>query len=133
MIEMGVESYLVRATLIGVLAQRLVRRICAECRTVDEDPHLHVRELLGVDAAEVFYRGQGCTACGGTGIRGRCMTYEYLVATPALRQLIVPGVDEAVLSVQATTDGMVPLVQHSLSLARAGTITLLEAYRTRVE
>lgn len=133
LIEMGVESYLARATLIGVLAQRLVRRTCPECRMIDEDSHVHVRKLLGVDVNEPFYRGKGCSACGGTGTRGRCMTYEYLVATTALRQLIAPGVDEAALQAQALSDGMVPLVQHALSLARAGTIDLLEAYRTRVE
>ena len=133
LIEMGVESYLVRATLIGVLAQRLVKRICPDCRVIDEEPHAHVRELLGVDATEVFYRGKGCPACGGSGVRGRCITYEYLEFNQALRNLIVPDIDETALQRQAVSGGMTPLTEHALSLARNGTITLLEAYRTRLE
>ena len=133
LIEMGVESYLVRATLIGVLAQRLVKRICPDCRTIDEEPHSHVRELLGVGDAEIFYRGKGCAACGGSGIRGRCITYEYLETNQALRNLIQTAVDETELQRQAVADGMTPLTAHALSLARQGTITLPEAYRTRME
>lgn len=132
MIEMGVESYLLRATLLGVLAQRLVKRNCPDCR-VPDDVSAHIRELLGVGQTEVFTRGKGCGSCGGTGVRGRCMTYEYLVATPAVRQLIAPGVDDTVLQEQAIRDGMVPLTQHAIGLARAGTIPLDEAYKTRLE
>lgn len=133
LMEMGVESYLVRATLIGVLAQRLVKRICPDCRVIDEEPHAHVRELLGVDMSEVFYRGKGCPACGGGGVRGRCITYEYLETNQALRNLIQTAVDETALQRQAVADGMTPLTAHALALARQGTITLLEAYRTRME
>lgn len=132
LIEMDVEAYLLRATLLGVLAQRLVRRNCPACKEVAQvDPH--IRELLGVSQNDVFFRGRGCSNCGGTGVRGRCMTYEYLVATPGLRALIVPGVDESVLQKQAIHDGMVPLTQHAIDLARAGTIALEEAYKTRLE
>ncbi len=132
LIEMGIEGYLLRATLLGVLAQRLVKRNCPDCLVPEEvDPH--VRELLGVGATEEFFRGAGCGACADTGIRGRRMTYEYMVATPALRKLIVTGVDEAVLQEQALRDGMIPLTQHAIGLARARDIPLQEAYLTRLE
>jgi type IV pilus assembly protein PilB len=132
MVEMGVESYLLKATLLGVLAQRLVKRNCPDCR-VEEVIELHVRELLGVAADETFFRGAGCKHCASTGVQGRRMTYEYLVATPALRQLIVPGVDETVLQKQALLDGMIPLTRHAIGLARSGEISLMEAYKTRLE
>ena len=132
LIEMGIESYLLRATLLGVLAQRLVKRNCPHC-LVPEVVDPHVRELLGVGTNEEFFCGAGCDECGDTGILGRRMTYEYMVATPALRKLIVTGVDEATLQEQALRDGMIPLTQHAISLARAREIPLQEAYMTRLE
>jgi type II secretory ATPase GspE/PulE/Tfp pilus assembly ATPase PilB-like protein len=132
LIEMGVEGYLLRATLIAVLAQRLVRHNCSECRVVD-DIDAHMRELLGVSAGERFMRGAGCSACDGTGIRGRRMTYEYLQITPSLRHTLEAGIDEIQMQDQALRDGMVPLTQHAIALARAGEISLHEAYATRLE
>ncbi|MGA9829209.1 MAG: GspE/PulE family protein [Rhodanobacteraceae bacterium] len=132
LIEMGVESYLLRATLLAVLAQRLVRRICPDCKVLEEiDPH--VRELMGISETEQFFHGAGCANCSGTGVRGRRMTYEYLAATPSLRKLIVTGVDESVLQGQALRDGMLTLTQHALGMARAQEISLQEAYLTRLE
>lgn len=132
LIEMGTPSYLLRATLLGVVAQRLVRRNCLHCRMVETvDPH--VRTLLGVGPDEVFHRGSGCARCSGTGVTGRRMTYEYLVATPALRTLITTGVDESALQAQALRDGMTALTGHATGLARAHEISLHEAYMTRLE
>jgi type IV pilus assembly protein PilB len=132
LVEMGVDSYLVKATLLGVLAQRLVRRNCTECRVPEQvDPH--VRKVLGVPETEEFSRGAGCETCAGNGVRGRRMTYELLAATPTLRKLIVAGVDESLLQMQAVRDGMVPLTQHAIGIARAQEISLQEAYLTRLE
>ncbi len=132
LIEMGIPSYLLRATLLGVVAQRLVRRNCPYCRVVEAvDPH--VRVLLGVGPDEVFQHGTGCARCSGTGVAGRLMTYEYLVATPALRSLITTGVDESALQAQALRDGMTALTEHATGLARAHEISLHEAYMTRLE
>lgn len=132
LIEMGIPSYLLRATLLGVMAQRLVRRNCPYCRAVEAvDPHM--RALLGIGPDEVFHRGTGCARCSGTGIVGRRMTYEYLVATPALRHLIVTGVAESALQEQALRDGMTALTAHAVGLARAHEISLHEAYMTRLE
>ncbi|HET8710199.1 MAG TPA: GspE/PulE family protein, partial [Spongiibacteraceae bacterium] len=77
LVEIGIEPYLVNSALLGVLAQRLVRCNCQHCRVVeaiDDD----VRKLLGVTADEVFYRGQGCEKCHGTGVTGRMAVYELL-------------------------------------------------------
>jgi len=132
LLEMGIPAYLLRATLLGVLAQRLVRRNCVYCR-MPEAPDPHVRELLGVAPGDVFLRGAGCRHCAGTGIAGRRMTYEYLVATPALRRLITADLDEAALQEQALRDGMVALTAHAVGLARQHEIPLHEAYLTRLE
>lgn len=61
------------------------------------------------------------------------MTYEYLVATPVLRQIITTGADQNLLPAQAIIDGMVPLTQHAIGLARTKQISLQEAYKTRLE
>jgi type IV pilus assembly protein PilB len=132
LIEMGVDSYLVKATLLGVLAQRLVRRNCTECRVPEQvDPR--VRKLLDIAESEEFSRGAGCDSCAGNGVRGRRMTYEFLNATPTLRKLIVAGVDESLLQLHAVRDGMLPLTQHAIGIARTQEISLQEAYLTRLE
>jgi type IV pilus assembly protein PilB len=132
LLEMDVEAYLIRATLLCILSQRLVRLICKDCKAPEPvDPSL--REQMGLGAGEVFYAGKGCPACNGTGTRGRRMTYELLFVTPALRQLLVEEADTDAIAARAEADGMVPLPQHALWLARQGLITLYEAFRMRAD
>jgi type IV pilus assembly protein PilB len=132
LLEMEVEAYLIRATLLCILSQRLVRLICPACKAPDPvDPSL--REALSVGPEEVFYAGRGCPACNGTGTHGRRMTYELLFVTPAMRQLVVEEADADAINAQAEADGMVPLPRHALALARQGLIPLHEAYRMRVD
>ena len=130
LLEMDVEAYLIRATLLCILSQRLVRLICPDCKAPEPvDPSL--RQAMGLGEGEVFYAGQGCPACNGTGTRGRRMTYELLFVTPAMRQLIVDEADSDAINAQAEADGMVPLPRHAVELARQGLIPLNEAYRMR--
>jgi type IV pilus assembly protein PilB len=132
LLDLGVESFLLRSTLMAVLAQRLARRNCRHCLVVDDvDPH--VREVMGVKPDEVFHRGSGCTQCDGTGVRGRAAVYELLPMTTATRRLVVPNADAEALHDAAIGEGMVPITEHALSLARAGVISLNEAFRIRVE
>lgn len=131
LLEMGVEPFLLRSTLLAVLAQRLVRLNCPHC-LVEEEVDLHTRALLDLEPHEVFRKGAGCPQCGGTGISGRRMTYELLRVTPALRALIARNADAESLQQQAVIDGMVPLTRHAISLARKGIISLGEAYLTRL-
>ena len=131
LLEMGAEPFLLRSTLLAVLAQRLVRLNCPHC-LVEEEVDPHTRALLDLEPREAFRRGAGCPQCNGTGISGRRMTYELLRITPALRALIVPRPDEEALNQQAVVDGMVPLTRHAISLARKGLISLGEAYLTRL-
>lgn len=103
LVDMGVEPYLVSSTVMGVLAQRLVRVICTHCRVAHE-PEALVRQVMGV-GDEPFWTGTGCDRCDYTGFHGRAMAYELLVAdrnmatriaqgitTEALRELAVEGV-----------------------------------------
>ena len=130
--EMGVEPFLVAASITGIAAQRLMRRICGHCRmsiepTVEE---MDVFLTAGVDVPNALHLGRGCTYCGGTGFLDRIATYELLRVTPDLRRLVSRGVGYDELRGQAIADGMVPLRTDALRKAAAGITTTAEALRS---
>jgi type IV pilus assembly protein PilB len=132
MLDLGVESFLLRSTLIAVLAQRLARRNCRHC-LVEETVDPMIRESLGVRPDERFYRGAGCSRCDGTGIHGRQAVYELMPIDAGVRRLIVPNADADAIHEKALEDGMTPLTARALQLAREGVLSLAEVYRIRVE
>ena len=132
LLEIGIAPYLLNASLLGVLAQRLVRRNCPHCLEPEQVPE-HVRRTFGLSADEVFYVGCGCEHCHGKGFAGRIAAYELLEVTPALRALIQPAVAAQAIEQQAIADGMRPLTQSALALARNRMISLGEVYRVRLE
>ena len=132
LLEIGIAPYLLNASLLGVLAQRLVRRNCPHClmqETISET----VRKALNLSEDEVFYKGQGCEKCNGLGFSGRVAAYELLEVTPTLRAMIEPSVSAQKIEQQAIEDGMRPLTQSALQLAREKLISLGEVYRIRLE
>ncbi|HSH83865.1 MAG TPA: GspE/PulE family protein [Guyparkeria sp.] len=132
LIEMGVESFLVKSSLLGVLAQRLVRINCPRC--IEEEPvDATMRRFLGVGEDEVFHHGAGCEACNHTGFHGRMAVYELLVMTPELRQILRPDVSADEVRERARVGGMAALTENALKLAREGRISLSEVYRVRLE
>lgn len=132
LLDLGVEAFLLRSTLLCVLAQRLARRNCPHCLVVDRhDPHM--AEVMGAQADESFYRGQGCTHCEGTGVAGRVAVYELMTIDPGLRRMIEPHADADAIHRHAVEHGMTTISQHALSLARRGTISLAEAFRIHVD
>ena len=132
LLEIGIAPYLLNASLLGVLAQRLVRRNCPHC-LVEEEVSAHVRSTLGLSRDEPFYVGSGCEHCRNLGFAGRVAAYELLEVTPALRALIEPSVSAQSIEQQAIHDGMRPLTQSALQLARDKLIPLNEVYRVRLE
>ena len=132
LLEIGIAPYLLNASLLGVLAQRLVRRNCPHC-LVEEEVSAHVRSTLGLSSDESFYVGSGCEHCRNLGFAGRVAAYELLEVTPALRALIEPSVSAQSIEQQAIHDGMRPLTQSALQLARDKLIPLNEVYRVRLE
>jgi len=131
LIEIGIAPYLVNSALIGVLAQRLVRCNCQHC-AVEEQVDPAIRKVLGVSGDEIFYKSEGCDLCHGTGVSGRMAVYELLVMTPPLRHLLAQRVPSDSIAEQAVQDGMTPLTQSALKLARSGRIPLSEVYRVRL-
>ena len=132
LLDLGVEAYLLRASLLAVMSQRLVRLTCVHCRDV-EDVSAHVRESLSVGADEVFYSGRGCVHCEGLGVYRRQAVYELLVMSQRLRELIVPGAEADTIHRIAIEEGMVPITQAAVVLARSGVISLMEAWRVRAD
>ncbi|SFN59043.1 GspE/PulE family protein [Dokdonella immobilis] len=132
LLDLGVESYLLRTSLLAVISQRLVRLTCQHCR-IEEAVDMHVRETLGVAADEKFQIGRGCHHCEGLGVFRRQAVYELMVMTPRLRRLIVPGADADALHEAAIAEGMIPITQAAVALARSGAISLTEAWRVRAE
>ena len=131
LLEMGVEPYLINDTLLGVLAQRLVKTNCPHCLEEEEsDPTVYA--ALGIDAQEKFYKGTGCEKCRNTGYKGRMAVYELLAMSPALRRLVSEGRGADVIEAKANEEGMVPLTQNALKAARERKTSLAEVYRVRL-
>lgn len=117
LIDMGVESFLVSSTLIGVLAQRLIRRICPNCKT-EYEPEDRELELLDLSREEVgerkFCYGKGCANCNQTGYRGRIGIFELLRISPEVQDLITEQKPSAAIRDQAVKEGMSLLRQSGI-------------------
>jgi type IV pilus assembly protein PilB len=132
LLEIGVQAYLLNSTLLAVLAQRLVKKNCPYC-LVKEDVSPLVRQALQIDDDEVFYKGAGCDHCHGTGHHGRVAVYELLTLDNEIRELIKPKVSANDIEKAAIANGMTPLTEHALYIARQQQTSLAEVYRVRLE
>jgi type IV pilus assembly protein PilB len=130
LMNIGVEPYLVAASVMGVLAQRLVRKICTHCKEPYEPP-VNLRKAVERSAGEVetFYRGIGCPKCRNSGYTGRIGIYELLVPNDAMRDKITasPSINE--LRALATQGGMVTLRDDGMAKVKAGITTIEEVIR----
>lgn len=130
LLDLGVPDYLVAATLEGVLAQRLVRRICPDCRVEYEPKPDTVASIAeGSMAARRFWHGAGCPACRGTGFRGRLGVFELLAATDELRDAIAARATRATLRAIATKTGLLSLRSDGWRKVQAGFTTVEEVLR----
>ena len=134
LLDMGVEAFLVSSSVLAILAQRLVRVICKECKEPYR-PEIALAKELGLDPAfdGVFYRGKGCGACFQTGFRGRSGVYELLVIDDSIRSLIMSGADSSVIKRQAIKQGMLTLLQDGARNVVKGITTADEILRVTQE
>ena len=133
LVDMGIEPYLLSSSLVGIVAQRLVRRICPDCRQpyTPTDKELQSVGLERKDLNQgVIYRGEGCGSCFGTGYKGRHGIYEMMVINNALKKQIVKSPDALELRTIARASGMVSLLDHGADLVRKGITTISEVLRT---
>ncbi|MGB9712179.1 MAG: type II secretion system ATPase GspE [Dissulfurimicrobium hydrothermale] len=133
--EMGIESYLLSSCILAVMAQRLVRKICPECRVPYALPPGFVDEIahaLGVDPSRCptnVWRGTGCAHCAGTGYSGRTGIYEFLLVNDEIRRLIMHGDDSSAILAAAIKRGMRTLRQDGLQKVIDGQTTIEEVMR----
>jgi len=127
LLEFGVPAFAINNALLGIMAQRLVRRVCAECVTSYTPEQSELAELgLSADDANNFVTGKGCSKCMNLGYKGRIGVYELLCATKAVRELIDQSASASVLFDQARSEGMRLMLEDGIEKAKIGLTTLDE-------
>jgi len=131
LIDMGIEPFLVTSTIIGVLAQRLVRRICPECK-ISYEPHPEQLRELRINAqsfrkmGKKFCRGEGCDKCRNTGYRGRIGIHELLVMSEEIKKTILENSDDASIKKQCLKENMITLRRDGVNKILYGLTTVEE-------
>ncbi len=130
LIDMGIEPFLLNAALSGVLAQRLVRRLCQQCRypIALNDAEYNQAERLKIGAQKLF-KSLGCVDCSGRGMKGRMGIFELLEPSDRLKQLVIDRVPHHELVNQARKDGLQTLMVDGISKAEQGLVNLGELVR----
>jgi general secretion pathway protein E/type IV pilus assembly protein PilB len=131
LIDMGIEPFLVGSTIEGVMAQRLVRTICKECKVEYQiEPHELPNDFPHNGERLTLHKGAGCRLCHQTGYRGRLGIFELMVTGDTIRELCVQRVNAVVIRNQALKEGMVTLRQDGWRKVLAGLTTIEEVART---
>jgi type IV pilus assembly protein PilB len=132
--DMGIEPFLISSSILMTCAQRLVRKICTNCREeFMPEPEIFTRLGIEPKAETVFYRGSGCDRCKGRGYLGRQAIIEALTVTEAVRRLIMKRASAAVIKNQAVTEGMKTLRMAGIDKALEGQTTLEEVLRVAAD
>ncbi len=132
LINMGVEPFMISASLLMVQAQRLVRRVCPQCKEDDEEAE-RLLKALGIDKEEHrktrFYRGRGCDHCNGTGYKGRAAIYEMMMISEEIKELISKRATTLEIARKAREQGMKTLRESGMEKAVLGETSLEEVLR----
>jgi type IV pilus assembly protein PilB len=131
-LDMGVESFLIASSILGIVGQRLLRKICPACKTTytpSEQELAYYEESAG-PAKESFFHGAGCNFCSGTGYQGRIGVYELLTITPEIRRLVVGWASQDELRQLAQRQGMRTMRQEATNLIAADVTTIAEVIRS---
>jgi general secretion pathway protein E len=138
--DMGVQPFLVASSMVGILAQRLIRVLCGECKKpytpTDEElamAGITPRILEEAGNPRVVYRAQGCPACQNTGYQGRTGIYELMLIDDDIRQLILKNVDSGTIKKAAVARGMLTLLEHGASKVARGITTAAEVLSVTAE
>ena len=131
LLDLGVAPYLVSASLIAVLAQRLVRKICSNCKT-EYEPAASIRKIVEMtgEKVEKYYRGVGCKKCRNTGTSGRIAIHELFVPNEEILEMIGEGASLKKLRTKAIQNGMADLEHDGIEKVQAGIISIEEVLRS---
>jgi type IV pilus assembly protein PilB len=133
LIDMGLDDYLVTASLLGVIAQRLIRQICPGCAreyNLNDREKIFFRHYFGQEPPQVLIRGAKCNLCNQTGYRGRLSIQEILILNHELQELIMSGATAENIQKKAVAQGMRSLVKDGLRLILEGKTTISEIVRS---
>ena len=129
LLDMGMEPFLIASSIVGIMAQRLIRLICKDCKETYE-PEEEILEQLGIKRGEQkFYRGKGCKECNNTGYKGRFGLFEILTVTPKIKKLIIDRAESNIILKAAREEGMLTLYEDALQKAYQGRTTIEEVLR----
>src|SRR5881392_3611118 len=132
--DMGIEPFLISSSVIMTCAQRLVRRVCMNCREeFSPEPEVFERLTMKEPEGAVFYHGTGCDRCKGRGYLGRLAIIEALTVTESIHRLIMKRASAAVIKNQAITEGMKTLRMVGIDMALEGQTTLEEVLRVAAD
>ena len=128
---MGVEPFLVASSLLGVIAQRLIRRVCSKCRVPHTPTEFEMQELgmTALPKGATIFRGVGCPTCSQTGYSGRTVIHELLVLDDKIRSLIIRNTDANIVKKAAVDSGMIPLRVDGINKVLTGVTTIDELMR----
>ncbi len=129
LLDMGIEAFLVASSVIGVIAQRLVRKICPYCKESYEPSEEELREVGLLGFSGRLFRGRGCEKCMGTGYLGRTAIYEILLVGKLVRKLILEGRDSEEIKEAAIKEGMRTLRMDGAEKVKMGITTVEEVLR----
>jgi type II secretory ATPase GspE/PulE/Tfp pilus assembly ATPase PilB-like protein len=129
MLDMGIKSYVIADALIGIIAQRLVRRVCEHCRTEDQPAPQTLRALRIYDRQIKAYKGAGCRKCNHTGYKGRLGVFEIFLVDGELRRMIRSNVSESELMRSAKQSGMSTLLEDAIRKIEDGQTSCDEVLR----
>lgn len=131
LVDLGVPSYYVSDALVGVLAQRLVRKLCPHCKA-GYRPSKSIRKVIADlgETVDTYYHATGCSSCRATGFSGRIALQELFVPDEKMRELIYDGKRSSVLRAAALQDGVISLARDGIEKVRAGIISIEEVLRT---
>ena len=136
LLNMGIEPFLVTASVNLVLAQRLARRICADCKIADEK-HPEALAKMGMTDDQIrkgtIMKGRGCSTCNNTGYKGRIALYEVMPFTDPLKELVLQGASAAEIKAEMIRGGVQSLRMAGIMKILDGTTTPEEILRTTVD
>ena len=131
LIDMGVEPFMIASSLLGIIAQRLIRKVCFKCRVphTPSEFEMHELGLTTIPVGATIYKSAGCPSCSNSGYSGRTVIHELMVVDDDLRSLIVRASDASTLKKKAVASGMITLREDGIAKVMQGNTTIDELMR----
>ena len=131
LVDMGVEPFLIASSLVGVIAQRLIRRVCMKCRVEHTPTDFEMAEMgmKQIPTGATFFRAVGCPSCSNSGYSGRTVIHELMIVDDYIKSLIVKSVDAGVIKKAAIERGMITLREDGIAKVLQGHTTIDELFR----